>query len=319
MQYLTLPRTDLLVSNLCFGTAEFGAGIDQADSFTLLDQFVEAGGTFLDTAAIYADWTPAGKGSSERTIGQWLQDRHPDVVIATKGGHPEIATMDVHRFTKAEIKSDVNDSLQNLGVEQIDLYYLHRDATEVPVAEVLGFLEELVAAGKIRYYGFSNWSLSRAREAVEMAKTMGVKGFVANQPLWSLAEADLSGGDQTLVTMTGNYQQWHAQTGFPAIPYSSQALGYFNKLEAGKELKGLTEAYYDSLTSRSVNRVRLMRIESLAMEADLNVTQVVLGYLMSQPFPVVPIIGCKNEEQLSDSLSAADVKLSPEQIASLVA
>jgi aryl-alcohol dehydrogenase-like predicted oxidoreductase len=319
MRTLTLPRTELRVSNLCFGTAEFGAGIDEATSFALLDQFVEAGGNFLDTAAIYADWTPAGKGSSERTIGKWLRSHPGDYVLATKGGHPEIATMEVPRLTKEQVGTDLDQSLSNLGVEQIDLYYLHRDDPSTPVADILGFLEEFVAEGKIRHYGFSNWKLPRAQEAMETAQAMGVTGFIANQPMWSLAEADLAGGDQTLVAMTEEYRNWHAQTGLAAIPYSSQALGYFNKLEAGKGLKGMAESLYDSQLSRSANRVRLMRIESLSLEVDLNVTQIVLGYLLSQPFPVVPIIGCKNAEQLADSLSAADVQLSAEQAAALVA
>ncbi|RYG73769.1 aldo/keto reductase, partial [bacterium] len=228
MQHLTLPKTNLNVSNLCLGTADFGAGIDEKTSFALLDQFVAAGGNFLDTAAIYADWTPAGKGSSEKLLGKWLKERDGEVVIATKGAHPEIATMDVSRMAQPQVQADLEHSLENLGVEAIDLYYLHRDDTNIPVAQILEMLEGFVTAGKIRHYGCSNWSVTRLQEAIDIAAAKGITGFVASQPMWSLAEIDLKQGDSTLVAIDEAYRAWHAKTGFPAIPYSSQANGYFN-------------------------------------------------------------------------------------------
>jgi aryl-alcohol dehydrogenase-like predicted oxidoreductase len=319
MQFIDLPRTDLRVSNLCFGTADFGASIEENESFDLLDQFFAAGGNFLDTAAIYADWTPAGKGSSEKLLGKWLKNRSVEAIVATKGGHPEIASMGVSRMTKEEVESDLDHSLKNLGTETIDLYYLHRDDPTVPVAAILSFLEGFVAAGKIRYYALSNWKLTRAQEALQTANSMGITGFVANQPLWSLAEPDLTGGDQTLAPLTAEFRQWHTQTGFPTIPYSSQAGGYFNKIAAGKEISGALGSMHDSELTRPINRGRSQRIEALAKETGYNITQLVLAYLLNQPFPVIPIIGCKNPGQLADSLSGADVKLTSEQVDALAA
>jgi aryl-alcohol dehydrogenase-like predicted oxidoreductase len=318
MEILTLPHTDLKVSGLCLGTAGFGADVSEANSFAMLDYFVEQGGDFLDTAAIYADWTPAGKGSSERLIGKWRATRSPqNVVIASKGAHPELHTMGVGRMTHADVESDLNASLSNLGVDSIDLYYLHRDDPAVPVEEILGMLEGFKGAGKVRYYACSNWRAERVRAAQEVAQKMNVAGFVANQPLWSLAKPDLTGGDQTWAGMDDELLALHRHIGLPAIPYSSQANGYFQKIADGKTLSGSIQALYDSDLVRPINRARFSRLESLGAETGLTLTQLVLGYLRGHDFPVVPIIGPRMMEQLQDSLSAADVKLSAEQVSEL--
>lgn len=318
MNSLVLPRTALRVSRLCLGTADFGAGISEKESFALLDQFFEAGGNFLDTAAIYADWTPAGKGSSEKLIGKWLKSRSNSAsnpaVVATKGGHPELDAMGVGRLAKSEVERDLTASLRHLGRDSVDLYYLHRDDESVPVEAVLEMLEGFVAAGKIRFYGCSNWKTARIEAFQTAAQTRGASGFVANQPMWALAEADLSGGDPTMVAMDAGMRQYHARSGLAAIPYSSQANGYFSKLRDGRAVPTI----YQTDAVRALNRTRFERAQTLASETGLSLTQIALGYLLCQPFPTVPIIGCKNAAQLNDSLSAAETKLSPSQLAHLM-
>ncbi len=313
MNYLTLPHTDLRVSRLCLGTADFGAGVSESDSFALLDQFFDAGGNFLDTAAIYAAWTPAGAGSSEKLLGKWLAKRSKNAIVATKGGHPQLDSMQLKRISKREIESDVEQSLRHLGLETIDLYWLHRDDETVPVETILGAMEDLKAAGKIRFYGCSNWKTTRIQAFQSAAQARGAVGFVANQPLWSLALSDLSGADPTLAAMDDAMREFHAQSGMAAIPYSSQANGYFSKLAENRALP----AMFDTEKVRAPNRTRFEKVQTLGREKGLSISHIVLGYLLSQPFPVVPIIGCKNAAQLSDSLSAADVKLSPGQVAVL--
>lgn len=317
MEHLTLPRTDLRVSSLCLGTADFGAGISQGEVESLLDRFVEAGGNFLDTAAIYADWTSAGKGSSERSIAAWMRS-HPnaELVIATKGAAPEMHSPGVSRMTRGEIEFDLNNSLQNLGVEAVDLWYLHRDDPSVPVEEVLGLLEDQKRAGKMRFYAASNWRASRLKEAEAAAQKMGATGFVADQPLWSLAQPDLTGSDPTLEVMNPELFAFHEGSGVAAIPYSSQANGFFQKVAEGRSTATALVAYETELV-RAANHARFARLETLSREKGLSLTQLVLGFLTSQPFPVVPIIGSRTLEQLNDSLSGADVHLSAEQTRTL--
>lgn len=316
MKLTTLPRTSLQVSSLCLGTADFGAGVSEELSFRLLDQFAEAGGNFLDTAAIYADWTPAGKGSSERMLGKWVRTRgnRKDIVLATKGGHPELKSMTFPRLKRPNVHADLNDSLRNFNVETIDLYYLHRDNPNQPVEEILDYLEGFVSAGKIRYYAFSNWTLDRAEEARQVAGENGYRGFIANQPLWSLAQPDMTKTDSTLVAMDEPTREWHTAHGIAAIPYSSQANGYFSKLADDEtRISAGQRKMYDS----ELNHHRFEVLQSIRQQTGLSVTQVVLGYLLGQPFPVVPVVGCKTEAHLSDSLSAAEVHLTTEQVQAL--
>ena len=129
MRYTALPTTGFTPSVLCLGTGGFGTRIPQDQAFQMLDRFAELGGNFLDTARVYAAWLPGGEGASERTIGAWLKSRDmaASCIVATKGAHPNLATMRISRLTPAEIAADVSASLEALGVEAIDLYWLHRD------------------------------------------------------------------------------------------------------------------------------------------------------------------------------------------------
>ena len=310
MNFVSLPRTDLRVSSLFLGTADFGAGVSEADSFAMLDEYLGAGGNFLDTAAIYADWTPAGKGSSERLLKRYLasQGAGKEVVIATKGAHPELDAMNVPRMAREQVEADLNDSLKNLGRETIDLYYLHRDDPNRPVEEILETLESFVQAGKIRYYAFSNWKQERAQEALTLAESKGIRGFVASQPLWSAAKPDMASVDSTLAPMNDEFVKWHEVNNFPAIPYSSQANGYFQKLIADPsfELSNSVQNTYDSDAVKAFNRERLENIQALMNEKGLSATAVVLGFLWSHKFPVMPIVGPKNMEQLRDCLAGAE-------------
>lgn len=317
MEHLTIPRTDLRVSSLCLGTADYGAGISQPEVEALLDCFVEEGGNFLDTAAIYADWTSAGKGSSERAIAHWTRS-HPgtELVIATKGAAPEMHSPGVSRMTRGEIEFDLDNSLRNLGVETIDLWYLHRDDPSVPVEEVLSLLEDQKRAGKLRFYAASNWRASRLKDAEAAAQQMGATGFVADQPMWSLAQPDLTGSDPTLEVMNPELLAWHEQTGVAAIPYSPQANGFFQKVAEGRSTATALVAYESELV-RATNHARFARLETMSRETGLSLTQLVLGFLRGHDFPVVPIIGSRILEQLNDSLSGADVRLSAEQIRTL--
>ena len=280
----------------------------------MLDAYLAAGGNFIDTAKVYADWLPIERSMSEKTIGAWLRQRRnrSRVVLSTKGAHPDLHTMHIQRLSPAEITGDLHASLEHLGVETIDLYWLHRDDPTRPVSEILGTLAEQVQAGKIRYFGCSNWKTERIREAQAYAAAHGLPGFSGNQMLWSLAAADPTRlGDKTMVQMDPAMHRYHQESSLAAIPYTSQAGGYFNKLAENREINPA------SPYNTPQNHARLERIRQLAAETGLSITQIVLGYLRSQPFPTVPIVGPKSIEQLEDCLTAADVELTSEHLALL--
>ncbi len=151
MNLTHLPDTQLHVFPISMGSTALGSTLDRETSFRLLDAYTDAGGNFIDTAAVYANWLPIERSISEKTIGAWLRERRnrAQVVLSTKGAHPELATMHISRLSPAEIASDLEDSLRHLGVETIDIYWLHRDDPSRPVAEILETLSAHARAGKI--------------------------------------------------------------------------------------------------------------------------------------------------------------------------
>jgi aryl-alcohol dehydrogenase-like predicted oxidoreductase len=314
---ITLPATDLSVFPICLGTVPLGSVIEQADAFRLMDAYLSAGGNFIDTAKVYSDWLPGERSSSERTIGAWMRQRgnRGRVLIATKGAHPDLGSMHIPRMSPADITGDLDASLRHLDIDTIDLYWLHRDDPARPVAEILETLDAQRRAGKIRYYGCSNWHTSRIREAQEYAKAHGLPAFAANQMQWSLAEVDPALlADKTTVPMNAEMAQFHLETGLAAVPYTSQAGGFFNKLASGRLVIERSGAFN---TPRNIER--FTRVRQLSAETGLTITQIALGYLLSQPFVTVPIIGPRSTAQLEDSLTALEIHLTPEQLTYLEA
>ncbi len=315
---ITIPHTDLATSRLCLGGNRFGTALDQQATFALLDAFVELGGNFVDTAHIYSDWVAgAPRSVSEKTLGEWMrqrQNRHT-LVIATKGGHPDLSTPHLPRLGRSEIEKDLDESLRFLGTDTIDLYWLHRDDPTTPVGEILDTLNRQVQAGKIRYAGCSNWSLARIQEAQEHAAQHRMQGFVANQPMWSLAVAQPRPTDPSdLVRFDAPMARFHEQTGMAVVPYSSQAQGYFSKIEQGEETLS------DALKGRYAtpeNRERYRRAAVLGRDRGASAAQVALAYLIAQPFATVPIIGSRTSEQLRESMGAIALALQPDELAYL--
>jgi aryl-alcohol dehydrogenase-like predicted oxidoreductase len=311
MQYQTIPHTELVVSEICLGSGDMGGSIEPAASWNLLDIFLERGGNFIDTAHVYNDWLPGEKSRSEKIIGAWMKDRknRSIMVLATKGGHhPVDGAPYVNRITPIEVRIDLEESLVFLQTDSIDLYWLHRDNPDIPAGDLLEILEVARSQGKIRYYGASNWRPERLAEAQAYAAEHGLAGFVADQMLWNAAKTDAQAiQDKTIMVMNQSLFDFHSRTGMPAIPYTSQANGLFSKMARGV-LAQLYPGMLDSFPLEE-NSARYKMIQQVMLERGLSLSQVVLGWLLSQPFPTIPIVGPKNRAQLEDSLSAAGVRL----------
>jgi aryl-alcohol dehydrogenase-like predicted oxidoreductase len=318
MYTVTIPTTDLRVSSLCLGTAEFGAVVAKADAFRLLDAFVDAGGTFIDTANVYADWIPGAKSSSEKFIGEWLAQRglRSRIILATKGAHPPLANMQQGRLRPLDIVHDLEQSLGHLHTDAVDLYWLHRDDPSQPVEQIVETLAAQIRAGKVRAWGVSNWRTERIAAAQRYAAKASLPVLAANQPQWSLAVLDAEAiADKTIVAMDVGMHAYHTRTGLTCIPFSSQGKGILHKLAAGAPERiraGQTQVY-----PLAANQVRAAAAQRLADELGVSLTGVVLGYLQSQPFVTVPIVGPTTVDQLQDSVAGDSVRLTPEQIAAL--
>ncbi|HVU12950.1 MAG TPA: aldo/keto reductase [Phototrophicaceae bacterium] len=320
MKRVTIPGTALNVAPICLGTGNMGTAISVEESSALLDQLIALGGNFIDTAHVYGDWIPGTKGLSEKAIGAWLQSSglRAQVVIGTKGGHPALSSMNVSRLSRAEIVQDIHESLDYLRTDVIDLYWLHRDDTAIPVGEIIDILNEQVAAGTIRDFGASNWTIPRIQAALDYAAGKGVPSFVANQPRWSLALPDMAQHpDKTIVAMDETGIEFHRRTGMAVIPYSSQAHGFFSKLDSvGRSgIRAGDLALYDS----PINGKRFAAARDLARRYGVSINEIALAYLLAQPFPTIPIVGSKRGDQLADSFKASDLALTPDDLAYLEA
>jgi len=315
---ITLNDTDLVVSQMCYGTNMFGTAIDQGRANAILDKFVDLGGNFVDTARGYGDWVPdAPSGASERAIGAWLKGRkRDDLVIATKGGMFDMRKGDwKNRCNPEDVAQDLSESLDHLGVERIDLYFLHIDNPEIPVQPIVDALIGHREAGRIRHFGASNWAADRIKAANDYARSIGKQGFVASETFWGLAVPDVAAAAQQGYQhyYEGEYEDLHAG-GLPIVAYAAQSGGYFTKLAKGAEAVG------DGLAARygnPANQRRFAAAKVLAEKHGVSINEVALAYLTSQPHQTIPIFGGSSPEQVAESVKAAALKLSAEELAEL--
>lgn len=312
----SLPGIPLTPSRIVLGSVFFGSDISEAESFAVMDAFAEAGGTFLDTAHVYAAWLDYGVGASERTIGKWLRARgnRDRMVVATKGAHsPLTAKEKVGRCSRADLEQDLGESLERLGLGYVDLYWLHLDEPTRPVGEIIEALAALWESGRIHAYGASNWSTARIEAANEYAAAHKLPPFVASQPWFSLgALAADPAADELL--------HWHRASGLTMIPYSSQANGYFGAENAAWARGGFAgEAPRAKSFDSQANRRRLQRAIALADQKGCTSNQIALASLLHQPFPIFPIIGTSDPAHAREALGAVGVTLTPAEMAGLVA
>ena len=243
-------------------------------------------------------------------INKGIRDK---IVVTTKGAHPDLSTMDVQRLSFEEIKSDLEESLVNLSVDKVDLYWLHRDDANRNVKEIIDSLEYFVQKGMIRYYACSNWSTERIEEANSYARSINALGFTANQMMWSLAKPKAEAlFDKNMKRMTDAMKDMHKRTKIAAIPYSAQANGYFSMMDNGivSDIPSDMLEKYDS----DINRGRYRRIKELTMKYETTIPSIVLSYLMNQAFTVIPTAGFENFEQMNMLLKDVDVKLTQEDL-----
>ena len=304
MKNILLTGTDLMVSPLSLGTVNYGSKTSEKESFCQMDAYLDAGGNFIDTASVYGCFPPSTEmHASEKVVGRWMKERNArsKVVISTKGGHPfandPSFTIRLHRD---ELFSDVEKSLLNLQTDVIDMYFLHRDDLSLPVGEVMETLEEIKKQGKIKNYGFSNWTLPRAMEAQAYCKKHGLSGFTMNQLMWSLAHINHDEiSDKTLVAMDKDTYKWHVDTNLSAMAYRAVAKGYFEKRKSGAPMRGDLVTTYKTDINDKIYEALL----DLHKETNLSMTTLSLLYFIDQPFPSVAIASFTNDTQLKEGLS----------------
>ncbi|PZH14657.1 alcohol dehydrogenase [Streptomyces sp. NTH33] len=304
----TLGSSDLKVFPLALGGNVFGWTADQEQSFAVLDAYAAAGGNFVDTADSYSAWIEGNQGGeSETIIGNWVKARRnrSDIVIATKvSQHP-----DFQGLGAATIKAAADASLKRLGTDYIDLYYTHFDKPEVPVEEIIGALDELVRAGKVRHIAASNISAERLTASLDFSEREGLARYVALQPHYNLVSRD---------TYEGELQGVAERAGLAAVPYFALASGFLT----GKYRPGTTvdsaraqgaAKHLDTERGRKV----LAALDEVARAHDAEVATVALAWLAARPTVVAPIASARTVRQLPALLGVAELRLTEEETGKL--
>jgi aryl-alcohol dehydrogenase-like predicted oxidoreductase len=308
MNYIEFNKTVLKVSQICLGTVNYGTALSFQDSKRQISQFVDAGGNFIDTAHVYGDWEPEILGRSEHAIGEWIKETkmRDSIILASKGAHPLLNNMNNQRVNPTEIEKDLNESLEYLNTDYIDIYFLHRDDPSIPVSELLDFLSEKVKEGKIRYFGCSNWSLLRLKEATKYAIKKNITGFVCNQIMWSLADINHDNlDDKSMILMDKDTYAYHSQINLNVMAYMSIAKGYFTRRSLGEELPGSVDKIYKN----SVNDEIYNNLLKCTNETGLTIMDLSLMYIVNHSFPSVPVVSFNNEQQLKDGMKCCEIKV----------
>ena len=284
--------------------------------FELLDTYCSCGGWFIDTARVYCDWLENGHNSSEGVIGRWIKARNnrDKIVLATKGGHPAMGHMDKNRLSREDLEKDINDSLECLGTDHVDIFFLHRDDTKVPVEEIMPVLNDIYLSGKAHFIGVSNWSCQRIQAANDFAAKNGMEPIRISQIYYSLAHASSSIlGDPTLVCMDTKEFRWYSENKFPLMAFSPQAKGFFAKLAKGDAAQYLPEGQYAS----TANLARLARVKELSARTGSSPAVIPFGYLSSQPFFVTSVFAASRPWQIEENMAAQDLRYDEKTVAFL--
>lgn len=306
-----LGRSGLSVAPLVFGGNVFGWTIDEAQSFALLDRFVDAGFNGIDTADYYAKYVP-GKagGESETVIGNWLAQgggRRDRVVIATKVGLP--MAPDKAGLSRRWITEAVEHSLRRLRTDRIDLYQSHIPDPATPQDETLRAFDDLVQSGKVRAIGASNHSAEQLGEALQASAKGDLARYETLQPLYNLV--DRSGFE-------GEVQDLCAAEGIGVIPYYSLASGFLTgkyRSEADLHGKARDATVRNYLTPRGLGI--LAALDAVGAELEAKPAQVALAWLMGRKAVAAAIASATTAQQLDELLAAAGLSLSAGQVARL--
>jgi aryl-alcohol dehydrogenase-like predicted oxidoreductase len=310
MKKRKLGNSDILISPLAFGGNVFGWTVDEATSFKLLDAFVEAGFSLVDTADVYSRWAPGNQGGeSETIIGKWLKRgaRRDRVVIATKVGK-EMGT-GRKGLSRSYIMQAAEDSLKRLQTDYIDLYQSHTDDSATPLEETLEAYDRLIKDGKVRVIGASNYDAARLNQALNVSERLGCPRYECLQPLYNLY--DRKGYETELASLCRG-------RGLGVIPYFSLASGFLSgKYRTVEDLDDrargpIVRKYLDARGLRIISA-----LDEVSARTGLTPAKASLAWLIAQPTITAPIASATDLDQLQELIAAATVAIDGPSLALL--
>jgi len=306
MQKRRIGTSEIEIVPLVLGGNVFGWTADEATSFRILDEFVDRGGTMIDTADVYSFWAPGNAGGeSEAVIASWLKrdpGKRANVQIATKVGFEEGLAPEV-------VERACDESLQRLGVDSIDLYYQHKDDEAVPLADSLGAFDALKRAGKIRAVGLSQFSAERLDEALNVAKSAGLERPCVLQTWYNLLERE---------KLEGPLRDAALGHGLGIIPFYGLANGfltgkYRTREDLGKSTRGdRVEQYLDGRGMRV-----LQTLDEVHAETGAPLAAIAIAWTNAQPGIAATLASATSLQQLHELTAAMNLTLSRDQIARL--
>ena len=298
-----IGHSGIMVAPLALGGNVFGWTADENTSFAILDAFVDAGGTMIDTADVYSAWVPGHHGGeSETVIGRWLKrdpSKRDSIVIATKVGFTA-------GLAPETIGPSCEASLRRLGIDRIDLYYHHKDDPKVPLADSLGAMDALVNAGKVRAIGLSQYSAERLADAMRTAEAEGLTRPCALQTWYNLVEREKLEGplrDVALANGLGIIPFYGLANGFLTGKYRSRA--DLNKSTRGDRVA----AYLEGKGKRVIEA-----LDAVHEETGAPLAAIALAWTSAQPGIVTTLASATSVEQLNQLTAAMQLQLTREQI-----
>jgi len=304
MDYRPLGRTGVSVSPLCLGTMMFGpwGNADRADCIRIIHRALDAGINVVDTADVYSD------GVSEEIVGEALEGRRDDVVLATKFFVPMGEDPNHRGGSRRWIMREVEDSLRRLRTDHIDLYQVHRPDPGTDVEETLGALTDLVRQGKVRSIGSSSYSASQIVEAQWASRERNLERFVTEQPPYSIL---VRGIEEDILPTTRRH-------GMGTLTYSPLSGGWLSGAwskdasPTSPARKRLAVRFDMELPANQRKLEVVEQLAKLADEAGLTLIELAIAFAINHPGVTAAIIGPRTMEQLESQLPAADVTLSPD-------
>jgi aryl-alcohol dehydrogenase-like predicted oxidoreductase len=302
---MKLGHSGVEVSALCLGAMFLGTKQDQAISHRILDHYVAAGGSFIDTANIYAHWVAGFKGGeSETLLGNWMRARgnRSKLFIASKVG---FGYPGVDKCLRAKvIEEECNKSLKRMNIDVIDLYYAHVDDRSTPLEETLEAFNRLVKAGKVRFIGASNYVAWRLEQAHWMSQVHGWAEFCCIQQHYTYLR--LRPGTNVSPQVMGNDDllDYCRSSGMTLLAYSVLQAGAYTRSD---------KAFSPKFASPD-NEKRLATLRAIADETGATVNQAILRWMLQSNPPVLPLIAASDETQLDENLRALDAKLTLDQM-----
>jgi aryl-alcohol dehydrogenase (NADP+) len=305
---IKLGATNLDVFPLCLGGNVFGWTANEAQSFAVLDAYAAAGGNFIDTADVYAEWVPGNAGGeSEAILGRWMESRknRSSIVLASKVGKLSRLT----GLAPPTIRAAVEGSLTRLRTDYIDLYYAHADDPKTPLDETLRAFDALVREGKVRHIAASNYAAARLAEALAVSKRENLARYAVLQPHYNLVHRTEYEGELAALCV---------KEGIAVAPYFALASGFLTgKYRAGVKVESARAGRVDAHGERGAAIVGVLG--EIAATRGVAMAPVALAWLRTRPAIATPIASARTVEQLREILPMATLTLTPGEVARLTA